>query len=111
MFTPDMKEKVKQLIEEKNKKPDNLLFGYADAKNRPHALGQRIMNFFRKGKFKDLQSHNFRVSMGTKAYKDSGNIVAVKDYMGHAKLETTIRYIKIDTKESLNVLSRTITLN
>ena len=110
MITNDIKEKVKRLIEEKDEKIENRVFGNAAAKNRAHALGQRLMNFFREENFKDFQTHNLRVSIATNAYQDTGDIVAVKEYMGHKKIETTIGYIKDVKKGSRKILSGTITL-
>ena len=43
-----------------------------------------------------IQSHCFRVTRATNMYEKHKDVARVQKYLGHAKIETTMKYIKVN---------------
>ena len=57
-----------------------------------------LAKFFKKNKL-IVKSHDFRVTQATEFYKATQDIVKTQNFIGHSKVETTLRYVKMAKKE------------
>ena len=57
-----------------------------------------LAKFFKKHKL-NVKSHDFRVTQATEFYRDTQDIVKTQNFIGHSKVETTLRYVKLARKE------------
>ena len=48
-------------------------------------------------------THSMRRTKATQIYRRTGNLRAVQLLLGHAKLESTVRYLGIEVDDALNV--------
>ena len=53
-----------------------------------------LAKFFKKHGH-DVKSHDFRVTQATEFYKVTKDIVKTQQFIGHSKVETTQRYVKM----------------
>jgi site-specific recombinase XerD len=55
----------------------------------------------------DYGTHSLRRTMGSIIYKATGNLRAVQILLGHAKIESTVRYLGVDVEDALELSERT----
>ncbi len=92
--------KVRLELLKKNlkKKDDQYLFlnQYGERIHRRSTINYTIKKYCKKAKIKgQIGAHNFRVSCGSAMLKGGANERYVQELLGHRKLETTERYLRI----------------
>lgn len=55
----------------------------------------------------DYGTHSLRRTKATITYKATGNLRAVQILLGHAKIESTVRYLGVDVENALELAERT----
>ena len=93
---------VKALQIREGKEDTDLIFDLADKANPANLLQKRIKRFFAGTEWASVQSHDFRGSWATDAYKKDVDIRTISKLLGHSKISTTDdHYIKISQAEDL----------
>jgi site-specific recombinase XerC len=54
----------------------------------------------------DYGTHSLRRTKASLIYKQTGNLRAVQILLGHAKIETTVRYLGVDVEDALMLAER-----
>lgn len=52
-------------------------------------------------------THSLRRTKASIIYKATGNLRAVQILLGHAKIESTVRYLGVDVEDALELAERT----
>jgi len=52
-------------------------------------------------------THSLRRTKGSIIYKATGNLRAVQILLGHAKIDSTVRYLGVDVEDALELSERT----
>ena len=55
----------------------------------------------------DYGTHSLRRTKASIIYKATGNLRAVQILLGHAKIESTVRYLGVDVEDALELSERT----
>lgn len=55
----------------------------------------------------DYGTHSLRRTKVSIIYKATGNLRAVQILLGHAKIESTVRYLGVDVEDALELAERT----
>ena len=55
----------------------------------------------------DYSTHSLRRTKASIIYKATGNLRAVQILLGHAKIESTVRYLGVDVEDALELSERT----
>lgn len=55
----------------------------------------------------DYGTHSLRRTKASIIYKATGNLRAVQILLGHAKIESTVRYLGVDVEDALELAERT----
>lgn len=55
----------------------------------------------------DYGPHSLRRTKASIIYKATGNLRAVQILLGHAKIESTVRYLGVDVEDALELTERT----
>lgn len=55
----------------------------------------------------DYGTHSLRRTKASIVYKATGNLRAVQILLGHAKIESTVRYLGVDVEDALELSERT----
>lgn len=72
-------------------------------------IARRIRKVIRKCKISDLKIHDLRHDAATKLLRESGNLKVVQKAMGHASIQSTLRYAHVsdgDLRSALEAVSR-----
>jgi integrase len=56
---------------------------------------------------KDYGTHSLRRTKASMIYKRTGNLRAVQILLGHAKIESTVRYLGVDVEDALELAEAT----
>jgi integrase len=56
---------------------------------------------------KDFGTHSLRRTKASMIYKRIGNLRAVQILLGHAKIESTVRYLDVDVEDALELAEAT----
>jgi site-specific recombinase XerC len=51
----------------------------------------------------DYGTHSLRRTKASMIYKQTGNLRAVQILLGHAKIESTVRYLGVDIEDALEL--------
>ena len=104
-YNSDMKELLENYLDYRNKQ-NGIVSGSENAlflSSRKQRLGVRAVEKLvkkyteRSGIIKPITPHKLRSTFGTKLYKETGDIKAVADTLGHKSIETTSRrYVESD---------------
>ena len=55
----------------------------------------------------DYGTHSLRRTKASIIYKATGNLRAVQILLGHAKIDSTVRYLGVDVEDALELAERT----
>ena len=55
----------------------------------------------------DYGTHSLRRTKASTIYKATGNLLAVQIPLGHAKIDSTVRYLGVDVEDALELAERT----
>jgi site-specific recombinase XerC len=56
---------------------------------------------------RDYGTHSLRRTKASIIYKATGNLRAVQILLGHAKIDSTVRYLRVDVEDALEMAART----
>jgi len=111
-ITPVTRDAVQKWIKQSGRKPEDFLFP-----SRVHAsphLGTRQYARILEGWVEELGldpaeygTHSMRRTKATLIYRRTKNLRAVQLLLGHAKLESTVRYLGIEVDDALEISEQT----
>jgi integrase len=55
----------------------------------------------------DYGTHSLRRTRASIIYKATGNLRAIQLLLGHTKIESTVRYLRVDVEDALNLAEHT----
>ena len=89
---------IKTYQDERGADNSDIIFPPGDGRDPANKWTQMLAKFFKKHKL-NVKSHDFRVTQATEFYKATQDIVKTQNFIGHSKVETTLRYVKLARKE------------
>ena len=85
----------------------DIIFPPGQGTNPANKWVKKVKKYFQK-RGQSVQTHDFRRTTLTNMYRQSKDITLVQHYAGHSKIDTTQKYIEVDTVSLKKVLAKTL---
>ena len=88
-----------------NALPETIMFTPGEGRHETSKWCKKVSRFFARRDIVGVQTHDFRSTLATDLYTASNHdLKKVQTVLGHAKIETTARYVKPDIADALETM-------